>query len=406
MATAGSVLPRLPHPLRTAHFRRLWIGGSISLLGDQFYFVSLPWLVLQLTGSALAMSTILMTGAIPRAVLMLMGGALSDRISPRRIMIGTALSRTVLVTVIGALLVWHSLHMWELYLLAFAFGVADAFAMPASSAYLPLIVEREQLVQANSVSQTTAQLVTIAGPAPAAIVLKILGAAWAFFLDALSFLAILAALWTLPDPPARPKAAKQPMWRSIVEGIRAVRNDQPLSVLMLMATVINFCLTGPIAVGLPDLASSRFHSPTAFAVLLSSVAAGGLLGALLAGVWKIRRKGLLMLGGSACIGLCIASIGLLPKLWLIAAVLVLTGMAAGLVNLHILTWIQQRVDASTRGRVMSVLMVASIGLMPLSLAAGGVLAQWNLTWMFVIAGVATMAVAASATPLRTLRKIV
>jgi MFS family permease len=405
VAFADPVLPRVPHPLRSAAYRRLWIGGSISLLGDQFYFVSLPWLVLQLTGSALAMSTILMTGAIPRAVLMLMGGALSDRLSPRRIMIGTALSRTVLVTAIGALLAWHSLHMWELYLLAFTFGVADAFAMPASSAYLPLIVEREQLVQANSVSQTTGQLVTIAGPAPAAIVLKTLGAAWAFFLDALSFLAILAALWTLPDPPARPKAAKKPMWRSIVEGIRAVRSDQPLSVLMLMATVINFCLTGPIAVGLPDLASSRFHSPTAFAVLLSSVASGGLLGALLAGVWKIHHKGLLMLGGSAFIGLCIASIGLLPKLWLIAAILLLTGIAAGLVNLHILTWIQQRVDAATRGRVMSVLMVASIGLMPLSLAAGGVLAQWSLKWMFVIAGVATMAVAAAATRLRTLREI-
>lgn len=406
MATADPVLPRIPHPLRSPFYRRLWIGGSISLLGDQFYFVSLPWLVLQLTGSALAMSTILMTGAIPRAVLMLMGGALSDRISPRRIMLGTALSRTVLVTAIAVLLAWHRLHMWELYLLAFAFGVADAFAMPASSAYLPLIVEREQLVQANSVSQTTGQLITIAGPAPAAIVLKTLGAAWAFFLDAASFLAILGALWTLPDPPARPKPPqKQTVWRSILEGIRSVRADQPLAALMLLATVINFCLTGPIAVGLPYLASSRFHSPTAFAALLSSVASGGLLGAVLAGLWKIRHKGWLMLGGSAFIGLCIASIGLLPKLRMIAAVLVLTGIAAGLVNLHILTWIQQRVDTAMRGRVMSVLMVASIGLMPLSLAAGGLLAQWSLKWMFLIAGVATIVVSAVSARLRTLRDV-
>jgi MFS family permease len=405
MASVEPVLPRTPHPLRSAEYRRLWLGGSISFLGDQFYFVSLPWLVLQLTGSALAMSTILMSGAVPRAVLMLMGGALTDRISPRRIMIGTALSRTLLVTAIGALLIWHMLQIWELYLLAFAFGVADAFAMPASSAYLPLIVEREQLVQANSVSQTTTQLITIAGPAPAAIVLKALGAAWAFFLDAASFVAILAALWTLPDPPAKPKSAKQPIWRSIVDGIRSVRSDRSLAALMLLATIINFCLTGPISVGLPYLASSRFHSPTAFAALLSSVAAGGLLGALLAGVCKIRRKGLLMLGGSACIGLCVLSIGLLPKLWLIASVLLLMGVAAGLVNLHILTWIQQRVDTAVRGRVMSVLMFASIGLMPLSLAAGGLLAQWNLKWMFLLAGATTIVVAAISTRLRTLREI-
>lgn len=73
--------------MRNTAYRRLWLGGSISLLGDQFYYVSLPWLVLQLTGSALAISTVLMSGAIPRTVLMLLGGVLSDRVSPRRIMI-------------------------------------------------------------------------------------------------------------------------------------------------------------------------------------------------------------------------------------------------------------------------------------------------------------------------------
>src|SRR5271168_4169407 len=328
MATSNGTLPntdtpKTSHPLRNAVFRRLWLGASVSLLGDQFYYVALPWLVLQLSGSALAMSTVLMTGAIPRALLMLMGGAVSDRISPRRIMIATALSRALLVTAIGTLLVLHRLQMRQLYLLAFAFGVADAFAMPAGSAYLPLLIEREQLVQANSVSQTTAQLITIVGPAPAAIVVKLLGSASAFLLDALSFVAIIAALWSMPDPSAAPRATKQSMWSSIVDGIRYVRQDKPLAALMLMATVINFCIGGPISVGLPYLCSQKFHSPAAFALMLSSVATGGLLGAALAGIWKIDRKGLLMLGGSAFLGLCITSIGMLPKLSLIAAVLVM-----------------------------------------------------------------------------------
>ena len=81
------------------------------------------------------------------------------------------------------------------------------------------------------------------------------------------------------------------------------------------------------------------------------------------------------------------------------------GIAAGLVNLHILTWTQQRVEAAVRGRVMSVFMVASIGLMPVSLAVGGALAQWNLGWMFAIAGCITIAFVAAATSLRTLREI-
>src|SRR5205085_1330462 len=102
------------HPLRNPNYRRLLIGGTISLLGDQFYLVALPWLVLQQTGSAVAMGTILMAGAIPRAVLMLMGGVLTDRISPRKIMVGTASARAACVTAIG-LLVWlELLQTWEL----------------------------------------------------------------------------------------------------------------------------------------------------------------------------------------------------------------------------------------------------------------------------------------------------
>src|SRR5579872_788165 len=186
-----------PHPLRERNLR-LWLtGATISLLGDQCYAVALPWLVLQMTGSAVAMGTILMAGAIPRAVLMLMGGAMTDRISPRKVMMSTAWARTLFVGIIGTLVWFHILRIWELYALSFAFGVADAFSMPATSAFLPSLVQREQLVAANSVMQSTAQLTTIAGPAPAGILIKVLGIAWAFFLDAISFLFIIAALWKL-----------------------------------------------------------------------------------------------------------------------------------------------------------------------------------------------------------------
>src|SRR5215831_12229968 len=126
-ASVASVpVPTVEHPLKSANYRLWLIGGTISFLGDQFYLVALPWLVLQQTGSAVAMGTILMAGAIPRAVLMLMGGALTDRMSPRKIMIGTALARTLCVTVIGLLIWFEILQMWELYALAVAFGIADA----------------------------------------------------------------------------------------------------------------------------------------------------------------------------------------------------------------------------------------------------------------------------------------
>jgi len=104
---APTSIPVPQHPLRERNFRLLFMGSTISLLGDQFYFVAMPWLVLQQTGSAIKMGTIMMTGAIPRAVLMLMGGAVSDRSSPRKIMMRTAWARAILVTVLGVLTWLH-----------------------------------------------------------------------------------------------------------------------------------------------------------------------------------------------------------------------------------------------------------------------------------------------------------
>src|SRR5215472_6593499 len=145
MATAVSSAPSgTSHPLRNGYFRQLWAGRAISNLGDQFYLVALPWLILSLTNSGVALGTIMMTGAIPTAVLMLAGGVLSDR-----------------------------------------------FAAPASQTLLPSIVESDQLPAANSVTQSTQQFTSIVGPAPAGLIVKSLGTAWALLIDAVTFLFVI-----------------------------------------------------------------------------------------------------------------------------------------------------------------------------------------------------------------------
>lgn len=404
-APASPQTPAAPHPLRLLAFRRLWIGSAISLLGDQFYLVALPWVVLQITGSAVAMGTMLMTAAIPRAVLMLMGGAVTDRFSPRRILMTTATARTVVVAAVGALLWWQALHIWHLYVLGFAFGVADAFSMPAGSAFLPSLVARDQLVRANSVVQTTSQLTTIVGPAPAGLVIKGLGAAWAFILDAVSFLFVIAALWTLPDPPRAHAPSRGPMWRTVFDGITSVRQDVALSSLMLLAAMINVCVTGPMSVGLAFMAKTKFGSPTAYGLAVSALAAGGLLGALAAGMWKVKQRGLFLLAASAVISVCVGSLGLLSSLGAVAGVLGVMAASAAMTNIHLASWIQGRVDPAMRGRVLSVLMLAAIGLLPISLAGAGILAAWSLTGMFLVAGGAMLLVTAAGAARRSVRAI-
>ena len=97
-ASKASTPPSV-HPLRVHDFRLLWAGESISLLGDQFYLIALPWLVLQVTGNALALGTVLALASIPRALFMLIGGAFVDRFSPRLIMLLSNFARMVLVAV-------------------------------------------------------------------------------------------------------------------------------------------------------------------------------------------------------------------------------------------------------------------------------------------------------------------
>src|SRR5215475_10747133 len=102
-ASPASQAPATVHPLRNPNFVVWWIGATTSLLGDQFYIVALPWVVLQLTGSAVAMGTVAMCAGIPRAALMLMGGAVTDLVSPRKVLMVTASARAVLVGAIGLL---------------------------------------------------------------------------------------------------------------------------------------------------------------------------------------------------------------------------------------------------------------------------------------------------------------
>jgi MFS family permease len=337
---------------------------------------------------------------------MLVGGALTDRISARQILIATASARTVLVGAIGALVWFHSLHLWHLYLLAFAFGIADAFYAPASQVFLPSVVKPEQLPAANSMMQSTLQLATLVGPAPAGFIVKAFGTAWAFFLDAVSFLFIIGALWKLPDPPkANSEVAQRGMARSIVEGLQYVHRDVALRSLLLVIAAINFCITGPMSVGLAWMAQQKFRSPVALGVLTSALAAGSLMGMVLAGVRKQQKRGPLVLAVTTVVAITTGMMGYFDHLWTVAIVLLIMGFSVGFLNVQLISWFQQRVDRDVLGRVMSVVMFAAIGLVPISLAIAGFAINWSLRGMFVAAGALMLIVVFFAGMHRTVREI-
>lgn len=396
------------HPLATRPFRNWWIGNTVSLLGDQFYLVALPWLVLQLTGSSLVLGTVLMIAAIPRAALMLVGGAATDRLSARYVLICTTTVRMFLVGVV-TLLVWlHVIRLWHLYVLTFAFGIADAFALPAGPALVPTLVETNQFQPANALLQGSAVMTSMVGPAPAGLIIKFWGIASALFFDTLSFLAAIVALITVPEPPKvpHPSGTRPSMLHSIAEGLRSVRSDSALLFLMVIFAMLNMCLAGPVAIGLAALAKFRYGSAAAFGTLLSCFSGGMLVGMALGGmVKKPRKRGMQFIGLGVLCGLELIGIGADQKFGVIAALLAVMGVGAGFVNVQFTTWIQLRVERAMLGRVMSVLMFAAIGLIPVSYAISGVVAQWSLPWLFAGAGAILVVTSAAASSAKAAREL-
>lgn len=288
------------------------------------------------------------------------------------------------------LLVWlHVIRLWHLYVLTFAFGIADAFALPAGPVLVPTLVEPSQFQPANALLQGSAVMTGMVGPAPAGLIIKFWGIASALFFDTVSFMAAIVALIKVPEPPKipHPSGTRPSMLHSIAEGLRSVRNDSALFPLMIIFAMLNICIAGPVGIGLAVLAKFRFGSAAAFGTFLSCFSGGMLAGMVLGGmVKKPRKQGLQFIGLGVLCGLELMGIGAYQKFGVIAALLAVMGLGAGFVNIQFTTWIQLRVDRAMLGRVMSVLMFAAIGLIPVSYAISGVVAQWSLAWLFVGGG--------------------
>lgn len=401
-------------PFTERNFRLFWIGESISLIGDQFHFVALSWLTLQLTGSSLALGTVLMMAAVPRAVLMLVGGTFSDRLSPRSIMLWSNAIRAVLVFVLTGLVVSNYVALWHLYILAFAFGLVDAFFYPASMSIIPMLVDKHRLEAGNSLVQMTQQLSGLLGPAPAGLLVSAVGVAAAFGVDAATFviavimLALIVGLGSRNQPTeTEGDTDSESVLAGTLSGLRYAWHDPILRPLLLIIAVVNFSFAGPFTVGVAALADTRFAGGAmAFGVMLSAWGGGAVLGAVLAGsIQNMHRRGLIMIADLMVMGALLGVLGVAPTVLVAAGAMVVMGFGGGFINVIMLAWLQRRADDAMLGRVMSLVMFASIGLAPLSYAIAGAAASFDVMWMFLGAGALVLATSLYGVSIRQLRTI-
>ena len=401
---------------RSANFRLLWGAGGLSSIGDQFDLIAFPWLVLLLAGDPVAVGTVIAVGNAPTVLFMLLGGGLVDRFSPRRIMQASNLLRLLLGASLAALILTGQIALWLIYPLALLKGLADALYYPAQGALLPRVVAPGQLRQANAVVHTTFELSGILGPAlagalialfsngggPAAaglpgggaadagltgLALVFAGVAVVFLLSAL-LLTALRLDKAAPDA-ADPDAETGGILRSIVQGLKFVRADAAMFTLFLLIAGIELLIEGPVIVGIPILANSKMpQGALALGVIVSAYAGGALIGSALAGLLPAPKRGLglLLIFLFALSGLLVMPFGFLTSMLLAAVIALIIGLGGGYTDVIFATWLQARTPQRMLGRVMSLLMIATVGLGPVSNVLAGALIKLSLEGVFVGAG--------------------
>lgn len=386
-------------PLRHGGFRMVWIGETVSMFGDQFYLVALPWLALALTGSSLALGLVLMAAAIPRAALMLVGGALSDRYDPRAIMIASSAARAGLVGIL-ALLAWtDAIQLWHLYLLGAGFGAADAFFQPAALALVPRLVPEDRLEASNALVMGSMAVMGMVGPAIAGVAIAATGTALGFGIDAATFAFAVVTLLFVRRPP-RSSAPSSSGERSgtvpaIAAGLRYAAGDPQIRVVLLAVAVINLAVVGPFFVGLPVLVDGLDSGPMAYGIVLAAFGGAALAGAVVAGSLGARVRMSLAVPITA-LGLAVGMIliGLAPNVWAVTLAAVPLGAGVGVLQVSGMAWLQRRSDPEYLGRVMSLVMFAIMGLTPLSYAAAGAVAETGTAILFLGAGLGMVLLAA------------
>lgn len=408
LARPNGWVARLPilAPLEGRDFRFVWLGESVSLLGDQFHTVALSWLVLGLTGSGFALGVILMAAAIPRGIFLLLGGVISDRVSPRDLALVSNVLRAVLTTIVAVLVLGDQVRIEYLVVVGIVFGTVDAVFLPAINTLVPRLVAPDRLAAANAVMQGTGQLAGTIGPAFAGLAIALIGVGAAFLFDAVSFAFAALALWFVHSGarPGRPAdavettatvemtdtVAPEPssIRASLVEGARVVLGDPVMRSIVILSTAANLAFTGPTVVGLPWLVLVHFGGDALELGLLFAVyGAGSLAGVLLAGsVPRPRRFGSIVLTLVILMGVGLGAIGLAPSIPIVGLILVAVGAMNGYVNIVIIAWVQGRTDPLMLGRTMSFMMLGSVVAAPLSLAIAAVVVDSHATGMFLVAG--------------------
>jgi MFS family permease len=304
-----------------------------------------------------------------------------------------------------------------LYAYALVFGTLSGIFIPASSSIVPKLVTREELQLGNSLVQGTAQLSVFIGPVLAGAVIAFFaaggakstmeGIGLAIAFDALTFLISVATLWLMRRE-ADKVVKNDDILGSIKEGVVFVYKDPALRAMFIIMAGVNFLFSGPFLVGVPIIANDRLvEGAAAFGLLMSAYGGGNLAGILLSGPVKPRPAlmGYITMGIIALFGVGIAIVGFITSTWLGCLVMAILGIFNGFLAITLITMLQKITPMAMMGRLMSLVMLAGVGLVPVSQALSGFFMKYGVGNLFAACGVIIIAMAAAALLVPEIRNI-
>jgi MFS family permease len=351
----------------------LWIGATLSLLGDGVLLVALAWQAYQLSNSPAAMSVVGVALTVPQVVLVLLGGVVSDRVERRRVMLAADVTRVVCLGALAVLSLTGDIRLWHLVAFAAVYGAASAFFMPAFEALVPSLVPEERLAEANALDAfLRPAMLWLLGPALGGLLVGAAGAGWAFALDGATFIVSAVCLLRLTARATEPHGALtvRSAWLELREGFTLVRGQPWLWVTFLAASFTYLLFLGPTEVLLPYLVKNELGGDAHdFGMILAAGGVSALAAAFLIGQTGVPSRVMtftyLAWAGAT---LAVAGYGLATTRW---QAMTAAALVSGLETLGAVAWTttkQRLVPGDMLGRVSSFDWFISISLVPVSYA--------------------------------------
>ena len=383
--------------LRHRNFRLFFTGQSISLIGTWMTRVATAWLVYRLTKSAVLLGTVSFAGQIPTFMLAPLAGVLVDRWNRRTVLVVTQALALVQSLVLAALTLTHRVTITEILILSAMQGCINAFDMPGRQSFLLEMVEdRGDLSNAIAINSSMVNLARLIGPSLAGMLIAVTNEGWCFFIDGVSYIAVVASLLMMRLPAHRMAAlgaaagrAQASLYVQLKEGWDFVRNHAPIRTILLLFALVSL-MGWPFTVLMPIFAAQVLKGgPHTLGFLMGAMGVGSLFSALSLVVRKSVRGLLKMIPiAAAAFGAGLVLFSFSHVLWLSMILLLLVGwgMMQGLTASN--TIIQTVVPEDKRGRVMSYYTVAFVGMAPFgSLMAGALAHAIGAPWTVVISGI-------------------